>query len=63
MAFLTVILKIIRRNMGNVVGSYVCDDEPLESLRFSKNLIQVILLKTTQKQQKLILLCIVQQVD
>ena len=31
MASLTVILKIIHRNVGNVVGSYVRDDGLLES--------------------------------
>ena len=56
MASSTVILKIIRRNTGIVAGSYVRDDELLERLRFSKNLIQVILLKTTQKAAKIYIL-------
>ena len=42
------------RNTEIVAGSYVRDDELLESLHFSKNLIQVILLKTTQKAAKFI---------
>ena len=40
--------------MGIIVGSYVCDDELLESLCSLKNLIQVILSKAAQKQQKFI---------
>ena len=38
--------------MGIVAGSYVRDDELPESLHFSKNLIQVILLQTAQKAAK-----------
>ena len=34
--------------MGNVAGSYVRDNELLEILRFLKNLIQVILLKSSK---------------
>ena len=49
--------------MGIVVGSYVRDDELLEGLRFSKNSIQVILLKTVQKAEFYIFLRIVQWVD
>ena len=50
--------------MGIVAGSYVRDDELLERLRFSKNLIQVTLLKTAQKAAKIYILPhIMQQVD
>ena len=45
------------------MGSYVRDDELLESLRFSKNLIQVILLKPAQKAYTYVLPRIVQRVD
>ena len=34
--------------MGIVAGSYVRDNELLENLRFSKNLIQVILAKSSK---------------
>ena len=53
MASLTVILKIIRRNMEIVAGSYVRDDELLESLCFSKNLNSSDILKTAQKAAKI----------
>ena len=58
------IFKIIRRNTGIVARSYVRDDELLESLRFLKNLIQVIFLKIAQKAAKFYILPrIVQRVD
>ena len=54
MASSTVVLKIMHRNTGNVARSYVRDDERLESLRFSKNLIEVIFLKVAQKAAKIL---------
>ena len=64
MASSTVILKIICRNTEIVARSYVRDDELLESLHFSKNLIQMILLKMAQKAAKIYILPhIVQRVD